>query len=339
MIRAATDSDCGLQTRRRRLSEVSRFSADIDDHDTDMGSNRPSHKQVEQYRRMKAKEYFEELRDLLPSSRDTKCDRNRILQEAIEYVKELKGLTPPRDRCGDEDDEGLQFDMEEDAGRADEDTKHLSHNQVEQRRRQLAKGHFEELRALLHDAAKFDKNTILLHTIRLIRNYTGKVCTSSSDSSPSPTNEGLSRSAPASWRSQLSTEAGESSYGGLSGLSQAASSLSSASDLSDLLSSSCPEGRGRKRSPSSVLPDDGYERKRRVSDVLEEDGPRVKLEAVDADQEALAFQALKMLSECAERLSLQSARNTPASTPKIVPRGAPEHSRAFQPMSLTALCS
>jgi hypothetical protein len=87
------------------------------------------------------------------------------------------------------------------------------------------------------------------------------------------------------------------------------------------------------------LPDDGYERKRRVSDVLEEDGPRVKLEAVDADQEALAFQALKMLSECAERLSLQSARNTPASTPKIVPRGAPEHSRAFQPMSLTALCS
>jgi hypothetical protein len=77
-----------------------------------------------------------------------------------------------------------------------------------------------------------------------------------------------------------------------------------------------------------------------VSDVLEEDGPRVKLEAVDAEEgEALAFQALKMLSECAERLSLQSARNTPASTPKIVPRGAPEHSRAFQPMSLTALCS
>jgi len=335
------DSRAGADVARQEFaSEMSRYSADVDDHDMDMGCpNRPSHKQVEQYRRMKAKEYFEELRDLLPSSRDTKCDRNRILQEAIEYVKELKGLTPPRDRCGDEDDEGLQFDMEEDAGRADEDTKHLSHNQVEQRRRQLAKGHFEELRALLHDAAKFDKNTILLHTIRLIRNYTGKVCTSSSDSSPSPTNEGLSRSAPASWRSQLSTEAGESSYGGLSGLSQAASSLSSASDLSDLLSSSCPEGRGRKRSPSSVLPDDGYERKRRVSDVLEEDGPRVKLEAVDADQEALAFQALKMLSECAERLSLQSARNTPASTPKIVPRGAPEHSRAFQPMSLTALCS
>jgi hypothetical protein len=377
---------------------MSRYSADVDDHDMDMGCpNRPSHKQVEQYRRMKAKEYFEELRDLLPSSRDTKCDRNRILQEAIEYVKELKGLTPPRDRCGkrtlreemdgwtparglsteaaseecrpafdrrtsllflerqsnvhdalrwrhdrdskarkgDEDDDGMQFDMKEDAGRAIR----LSHKQVERRRRQLAKSHFEELRALLHDAARFDKNTILLHTIRLIRNYTGKVCTSSSDFSPSPTNEGLSRSAPASWRSQLSTEAGDSSYCGLSGLSQAASSLSSASDLSDLLSSSCPEGRGRKRSPSSVLPDDGYERKRRVSDVLEEDGPRVKLEAVDADQEALAFQALKMLSECAERLSLQSARNTPASTPKIVPRGAPEHSRAFQPMSLTALCS
>jgi len=56
------------------------------------GADRPSLKQVEQYRRIKANEYFEELRDLLPPSRGTKCDRNRILQEAIEYVKELKGL-------------------------------------------------------------------------------------------------------------------------------------------------------------------------------------------------------------------------------------------------------
>jgi len=321
---------------------MSRFSTDMDDLGLSCspgGSNRPSHKQVEQYRRMKAKEYFEELRDLLPASRDTKCDRNRILQEAIEYVKELKGLTPPRDRTGgDLDDDGLQFDLEEDSGKKEEDTKHLSHNQVEQRRRQLAKGHFEELRALLHDAAKFDKNTILLHTIRLIHKLTGNG-SKSSDSSPSPTNECLSRSAPASWRSQLSTEAGDSSYCGLSGLSQAASSLSSASDLSDLLSSSCPEGRGRKRSPSSLLPDECYERKRRVSDVLEEEAPRVKAEVDNAEDEALAFQALTLLSECAERLSLQSAHNTPASTPKMVPRATPEHSQSFQPMSLTALCS
>jgi len=83
---------------------------------------------------MKAKEYFDELRDLLPSSRDTRCDRNRTLQEAIEYLKELLGMTPARDRnSGDDDDEdGLQFDMDEDTTKKekDEDTKHLSHNQV-----------------------------------------------------------------------------------------------------------------------------------------------------------------------------------------------------------------
>ena len=213
------------------------------------GSNRPSRAQVERYRRIKATEYFEELCDLLPSSRHAKCDRLRILQGAIEYVKELTGLTPPRDRCGkqtlreemdgwtpgrglsteaaseesraafdlrtsllflerqnnvhdtlrrrhardskarknDKDEDGLQFDIEEDdieedAGRA----KHLSHSQMDRRRRQLAKGHFEELRALLHDAAKFDKNTILLHTIRLIRKHTGNAGTSSADTEARP---------------------------------------------------------------------------------------------------------------------------------------------------------
>ena len=91
--------------------------------------------------------------------------------------------------------------------------------------------------------------------------------------------------------------------------------------------------------PSSLLPDECYERKRRVSDVLEEEAPRVKAEVDNAEDEALAFQALTLLSECAERLSLQSAHNTPASTPKMVPRATPEHSQSFQPMSLTALCS
>ena len=315
------------------------------------GSNRPSHKQVEQYRRMKAKEYFEDLRDLLPSSRDTRCDRNRILQEAIEYVKELQGLIAPRDRSGCDDEDDLQFDFDED--KKDEDTKHLSHNQVEQRRRQLAKSHFEDLRNLLSDAGKFDKNTILLHTIQLIRKLTGKE-EKISTSSPSPTNECLSRSAPASWLSQRST-VNESSFCGLSGLSLVASSMSSGSDLSDLLlSSSCPEGRegrGRKRSPqTSLFPgdDDGYERKRRVSDVLEEEAPCVK-EEVDRSsrprteeesyEEMLAFNALTLLSECAERLTIQSAQNTPASTPKIAPQAAAAGEHAFEVMSLTALCS
>ena len=59
------DSRAGADVARQEFaSEMSRYSADVDDHDMDMGCpNRPSHKQVEQYRRMKAKEYFEELRD------------------------------------------------------------------------------------------------------------------------------------------------------------------------------------------------------------------------------------------------------------------------------------
>ena len=309
------------------------------------GSNRPSHKQVEQYRRMKAKEYFEDLRDLLPASRETRCDRNKILQEAIEYVKELQGLSTPRDRVH-EDDDGLQFDMDDESTKKDDDTKHLSHNQVEQRRRQLAKSHFEELRALLPDSAKFDKNAILLHTIQMIRRLTGKE--GGTSSSPSPTDEYLSRSAPASWRSQQSTEAAESCYDGLSGLSQAASSLSSVSDLSDMLSTSCPEGRGRKRSPESLFSEESFERKRRVSDVMEEGEARIEEEssrspryrtAEQAHEEMLAFKALTLLSECAERLSLESARNTPASTPKITPQAQPAGERAFEAMSLTALCS
>jgi len=123
------------------------------------------------------------------------------------------------------------------------------------------------------------------------------------------------------------------------------------SDLSDLLSSSCPEGRGRKRSPpTSLFPgdDDGSERKRRVSDVLEEDAPRVKQEVdrsarpfteEESREEMLAFNALTLLSECAERLTLQSAQNTPASTPKIVPQSAAAGEHAFEAMSLMALCS
>ena len=37
-----------------------------------------SHKQVEQHRRLKAKQYFDELRCLIPNGTDPKCDRNRL---------------------------------------------------------------------------------------------------------------------------------------------------------------------------------------------------------------------------------------------------------------------
>ena len=55
----------------------------------------------------------------------------------------------------------------------------------------------------------------------------------------------------------------------------------------------------------------------------------------------MAFKALTLLSECAERLSLESARNTPASTPKIAPQVpvAAGTGGVLEAMSLTALCS
>lgn len=36
-----------------------------------------SHKQVEQHRRLKAKQFFDELRCLVPAARDPKNDRNK----------------------------------------------------------------------------------------------------------------------------------------------------------------------------------------------------------------------------------------------------------------------
>eukprot|EP00961_Rhodomonas_salina_P061034 819717-Rhodomonas_salina.2 len=44
------------------------------------GSERLSHKEVEQRRREKAKQYFDELRALLPCGADSKFDKNTILQ-------------------------------------------------------------------------------------------------------------------------------------------------------------------------------------------------------------------------------------------------------------------
>jgi hypothetical protein len=44
-----------------------------------------------------------------------------------------------------------------------------SHNEVEQRRRQQAKQHYDELRALLPNSSKYDKNAVLHHSILLIQ--------------------------------------------------------------------------------------------------------------------------------------------------------------------------
>jgi hypothetical protein len=44
-----------------------------------------------------------------------------------------------------------------------------SHNEVEQRRRQQAKQHYDELRALLPNSSKYDKNAVLQNSILLIQ--------------------------------------------------------------------------------------------------------------------------------------------------------------------------
>ncbi|KAJ1481469.1 hypothetical protein T484DRAFT_1807314, partial [Baffinella frigidus] len=49
--------------------------------------SRMSHKQVEQHRRLKAKEHFDELRCLVPGGRDAKNDRNRVLALALAHLK------------------------------------------------------------------------------------------------------------------------------------------------------------------------------------------------------------------------------------------------------------
>lgn len=85
----------------------------------------------------------------------------RILQEAITYVRELKGMkggTSQDDEDGTNED--MQFEMEDVA--ESEGGAKPSHNEVEQRRRLLAKQYFDELRSLLPNAAKFDKNTVLV---------------------------------------------------------------------------------------------------------------------------------------------------------------------------------
>jgi PAS domain S-box-containing protein len=56
----------------------------------DDSTERLSHKEVEQRRREKAKQYFDELRTLLPCGADSKFDKNTILQNTIAMIKQLQ---------------------------------------------------------------------------------------------------------------------------------------------------------------------------------------------------------------------------------------------------------
>jgi len=53
-------------------------------------NERLSHKEVEQRRREKAKQYFDELRSLLPCGAESKFDKNTILQNTIAMIKQLQ---------------------------------------------------------------------------------------------------------------------------------------------------------------------------------------------------------------------------------------------------------
>jgi len=160
------------------------------------GQARLSHKQVEQHRRLKAKQYLDQLRCLVPTGRDPKNDSNKVLSLAIEHLRSLlagkdvtaKGtsMEPTGDLIFSMDaDEVQQAKCEEatvqaktddssKAGEAlSEADKRLSHNEVEQKRRQEARHRYDELRALLPNASKFDKNTVLQHTIQAIQELAG----------------------------------------------------------------------------------------------------------------------------------------------------------------------
>lgn len=147
-----------------------------------------SHKQVEQHRRQKAKQYFDELRCLVPNGRDPKNDRNKVLSLAIDHMQNLKAgkVTDSQSSTSSTTSDGnpdLIFTMDADdmptSKTAESDSqpkaaeseadKRLSHNEVEQKRRKQARQHYDELRALLPNAAKYDKNTVLACTIQVMR--------------------------------------------------------------------------------------------------------------------------------------------------------------------------
>lgn len=104
-----------------------------------------------------------------------------MLQLAIEHVKNLKA-----GRRGSTSNQDLMFAMDtEDTAQVKVEShsqlkspeaeidKRLSHNQVEQMRRKQAREHFSELRDLLPNASKHDKNTVLYYTIQYIRQMEG----------------------------------------------------------------------------------------------------------------------------------------------------------------------
>jgi len=207
-------------------------------------------------------------------------------------------------------DEGeeLQFGMEdiEEAAQSK-----LSHNEVEQRRRMLARKLFDDLRALLPNSSKYDKNTILYHTIQLIKNR-GNGTVSSLDSrllagSPADVTQGASA---------LQTSVGRlGSTGRGKKRSPPESETGSGTECDTELARSPQDYELASSYEDGVLSDLG-DKKRKVSS-------RVKKESLDElvprsergyslEDETAAFEALTLLSDVAERIS---APSTPMCAP------------------------
>lgn len=68
---------------------------------------------------MKAKQYFEELRAMIPAGVDARSDRNKVLWVAIDYLRELLGkpsLSTSRFSAGSsgtEEEQELMFEMDD----------------------------------------------------------------------------------------------------------------------------------------------------------------------------------------------------------------------------------
>ena len=149
---------------------------------------RTSRNRIEHRRRLTAKQYFERLRCLVPGGTDPKCDRNRLLQIAIEHLKHLMGGELPAmsqsaasqkaqsEATSGDDTMEIDADGSADGSKVElesrEDRK-LSHYELDQRRRQQANKHYDEMRLLLPNSSQFNKNAVLHHAILLMQQLSG----------------------------------------------------------------------------------------------------------------------------------------------------------------------
>jgi len=156
-----------------------------------------SHNEVEHNRRVKAKQLFDDLRSLLPDSEASRLkDRNAMLYVAIEVLKRKTvggeaGAVKVEEHCSnDESSEmetrspGLYCDVLAGCGQwegipeketaeatATSAKPKLSHSEAEQKRRLIARGYYNQMRALIPDGdvEKLDKNGILERAIEQLR--------------------------------------------------------------------------------------------------------------------------------------------------------------------------